>query len=130
MKRKKWNKKGLLGNLIGGFIAILIAVTLIPVIAEKVKEAQVDGSINATSPMAQTLLNLTPVVFGITILLLGIGIAIQALRDVGLGESSDVAPIQIKKSKPKKQTYLQYVQERLAVEREFRRERGIFWWLK
>lgn len=39
LSKKKINKKGLLGNLIGGFLVILIGFTLIPTIAQQVNLA-------------------------------------------------------------------------------------------
>lgn len=122
------NKKGMLGNIIGGFIVILIGITLIPVISQKVQDARAQTNVTGG---ASTALGMIPLFFGAVVVFAGIMIAIQGLRSVGLfGGSEDLAPVQIKKPRPKKQTYFGYVQERLAVEREMRKARGFFWWLK
>jgi uncharacterized membrane protein YcjF (UPF0283 family) len=129
MKRKKWNKKGMLGQLIGGFVVILIGVSLMPVISQKVQDVR--AQTNAIG-IESTALGLIPLIFGVTIILTGIMIAIQSLKSARLDELSPewVNDKPIKKPRPKKQTYFQYVQERIAIEREMRRADGIFWWLR
>jgi len=111
------NKQGMINQLIGGFVIVLIGISLVPSISEKVQEAR-----NTTaSSISQTLLSFVPIVFILAIILTGITIAIKAL---GYGGSDEINP------RPKKQTYFQYVQERIAIEKEMRRVNGTFWWLK
>jgi hypothetical protein len=74
-----------LGNIIGGFIAILIGVTLLPTIAQQVGKAS--AQMNVTSPsieMTTTMLKLVPVFFAIALLGIGIAIAYSTLRNTGL----------------------------------------------
>jgi len=74
-----------LGNIIGGFIAILIGVSLLPAIAEQVGQAQ--NQMNITSPSIEittTMLKLVPVFFAIAILGIGIAVAFSTLRNIGM----------------------------------------------
>ena len=82
----------MLGNLIGGFIAILVGVTLIPTVADNVEEANCGGNIiNATlgetcnvSGAASTILSLTTLFFALGIAAAGIAMATQGLQAAGL----------------------------------------------
>ena len=76
-----------LGNLIGGFITILVGVTLIPVIADQVVFVQ-EGS-NSSTPTnvtgaAGTLIGLTTLFFAIGIMAAGIDMAMRGLKNAGL----------------------------------------------
>ena len=70
----------MLGNLIGGFIVILVGVTLIPTIANEVTAAQAGNVTGAAS----TILGLTTLFFALGIASAGIAIAAQGLRAAGL----------------------------------------------
>ncbi len=80
-----------LGNLIGGFITILVGVNLVPIIADSVFGAQ---NFNATGGIdnvdvtgsASTLLGLTTLFFALAIMASAIGVAALALRQAGLIE--------------------------------------------
>ena len=69
----------MLGNLIGGFIVILVGVNLAPTVASQVTTAQVN-----LSGAASTILGLVPLFFNLSIMSAAIGIAVAGLRNVGL----------------------------------------------
>ena len=75
-----------LGNLIGGFITILVGVTLVPVIADQVFEVQngVNNSATNVTGAASTLIGLTTLFFAIGIMAAGIDMAMRGLKDAGL----------------------------------------------
>jgi uncharacterized membrane protein YhaH (DUF805 family) len=70
----------MLGNLIGGFIVILVGVTLIPTVADQVATAQT-GNVTGASA---TILGLTTLFFALAIASAGISIAAQGLRAAGM----------------------------------------------
>ena len=81
----------MLGNLIGGFIAIIVGVTLMPSVADSVVEATdiefvgTDGLVNSTvSGSAATILGLTTLFFALGIASVGIAVAAQGLRAAGI----------------------------------------------
>ena len=71
----------MLGNLIGGFIVILVGTSLAPTVAQQVGIAQSDGNITGAS---DTLLGLTTLFYNLSIASSAIGIAAQGLRNSGL----------------------------------------------
>jgi len=70
----------MLGNLIGGFIVIIIGVNLIGTVADEVKAAQ-DGNVTGA---ASTILGLTPLFFALGIMAAGVALAVGGLRNAGL----------------------------------------------
>lgn len=78
----------MLGNLIGGFITILVGLTLVPTVANTIKAAQyING--NTSRPtnvtgVSATLLGLTTLFFALAIASTGIAIAVQGLKAAGL----------------------------------------------
>ena len=70
----------MLGNLIGGFIVILVGVNLIPTVADQVVSAQ-SGNVTGA---ASTLLGLTTLFFALAIMSSAIGVAAIGLRQAGL----------------------------------------------
>lgn len=70
----------MLGNLIGGFIVIVVGVNLIPSVADQVVSAQAGNVTGASS----TILGLTTLFFALGITSAGIAIAAQGLRAGGL----------------------------------------------
>ena len=70
----------MLGNLIGGFIVIIVGVSLIPSVANEVVAAQAGNVTGAAS----TILGLTTLFFALGIASAGIAIAAQGLRAAGL----------------------------------------------
>ena len=78
----------MLGNLIGGFIVILVGVTLAPTVATEVRGARGNSSgvgegTNITGA-ASTLLNLTTLFYCLAVAAAAIGIMSVGLRQAGL----------------------------------------------
>ena len=79
----------MLGNLIGGFIVILIGVTLAPTVANAIELGQLnesggtDGAINITGSSA-TILSLTTLFYCLAVATTGMGLAMVGLRKGGL----------------------------------------------
>jgi xanthine/uracil permease len=71
----------MLGNLIGGFIVILVGVTLAPTVANEVQGAEDNNNITGA---AQTIVGLTTLFYCLAIASAGIGIATVGLRNSGL----------------------------------------------
>ena len=70
----------MLGNLIGGFIVILVGTTLIGSVADEIVDAQAGNVTGASS----TILGLTTIFFALGIASAGIAIAAQGLRAAGM----------------------------------------------
>jgi len=70
----------MLGNLIGGFIVIIIGVNLIGTVADEVYDAQ-QGNVTGA---ASTILGLTPLFFALGIMSAGVALAVGGLRNAGL----------------------------------------------
>ena len=70
----------MLGNLIGGFIVIIIGVNLIGTVADEVARAQ-NGNVTGA---ASTILGLTPLFFALGIMSAGVALAVGGLRNAGL----------------------------------------------
>ena len=76
-----------LGNLISGFIVILVGVTLIPVLADQVIFAQEGNNASTVTNVtgaASTLIGLTTLFFAIGIMAAGIDMAMRGLKNAGL----------------------------------------------
>ena len=81
----------MLGNLLGGFIVIVVGVNLIPSIADGVAGARY---INGTSTLgtnasyvtgaAGTILSLTPLFFALGIMSAGVALTVGGLRNAGV----------------------------------------------
>lgn len=69
-----------LANLIGGFIVILVGVTLLPTVADEVTAAQ-GGNVTGA---ASTVLDLTIIFFALGIMAAGVSLAVGGLRNAGL----------------------------------------------
>ncbi len=69
-----------LGNMIGGFITIIVGVNLIPTVADQVAAAQ-SGNVTGA---ASTLLDLTTLFFALSIMATAISTGVSALRESGL----------------------------------------------
>lgn len=83
----------MLGNLLGGFIVVLVGVNLIGEVADNVSTAQTnDGSssyadienISTISPTSSTILGLTTIFFALGIMAAGVSLAVGGLRNAGL----------------------------------------------
>lgn len=104
----------MLATLIGAFVVVLIGFSLLPAIAEQINMVMV----NQTGAV-QTLGYLIPGFFALAILTMGIGMAYVGLRNAGLIEEAieDGTYEEEYKAKPHRQTYEEYVAERLRVEK-------------
>ena len=101
----------MIGQLIGSLVAILIAIALFPVIQAEISNTEVTG-------MSKTLLALIPFMFVLSLVGVGFASAYTSLNDAmdsGVYEE-DYNSIQ----EPHKQTYEEYVEERLRVEKMMR----------
>ena len=79
----------MLGNLIGGFIVILVGVTLAPTVADEVALARyVNGNSSAgdtnITGASSTIINLATLFYVLAIASTAIGIATLGLRNAGL----------------------------------------------
>ena len=74
-----------LANLIGGFVVILVGVTLMPVVADLVFDAGSNGS-DATNVTGATLTitNLVVLFYALGVMSAGISLAVQGLKQAGL----------------------------------------------
>jgi hypothetical protein len=70
----------MLGNLIGGFIVILIGVQLLPVIADSIVAAQ-SGNVTGA---ASTILGLTTIFYSLGIMSAGVALAVGGLRNANV----------------------------------------------
>ena len=70
----------MLGNIIGGFIVILVGVNLIPTVADQVEAAQ-NGNVTGA---AAKILDLTTIFFAISIMSAAISVAASGLRNAGV----------------------------------------------
>jgi hypothetical protein len=79
------------------------------------------ASANVTGTLATTVIQYIPLFFGLGIMAMALGIAITSLQEVGiLGEPTEEYREEYEEKKPQlphKQTYEEYVRERLRVER-------------
>ena len=75
----------MIANLIGGFVSILIGVSLIsPISVEVNTVANVNGSLNNASSWGATVLKLVPGFFALSILGIGIAVTYSSLRQAGV----------------------------------------------
>jgi hypothetical protein len=76
----------MLGNLIGGFITILVGTVLMPTVADAIYVATGSGNLSNTNltTTSVTLLNLTTIFYALAIAAAGIAVGTQALREAGL----------------------------------------------
>ena len=77
---KKEYGGGMLGNLIGGFIVIIVGINLISNVQNQVNQINVGNVTGAAS----TILGLTPLFFALGIMAAGIALAMGGLRNSGL----------------------------------------------
>lgn len=75
----------MIANLIGGFVAILIGVSLVGPISTEVNTAAVtDGALYNASSWGATVLNMVPGFFALGILGIGIAVTYSSLRQAGI----------------------------------------------
>jgi len=73
----------MLGNLIGGFIVILVGVTLLPTVADQVAHSSDEAGSNVTGASG-TIVDLCTLFFALGIMSAGVAIAAQGLRAAGM----------------------------------------------
>ena len=79
------NKKGMIAQLVGVFVAILIGVSLLPMITKQVKEATASANMTGTQAQwANTVTSLVPAFFALAIGGTAIAVAASALSNAGL----------------------------------------------
>ena len=106
-KEKGMNKKGMIAQLVGAFVVILVGVSLIPIITKQVdvysQSMNITGTGNITtsgffggnvtsSSWTTTVLNFMPAAFGLAILVAALGMVASTLKSSGLiggGEEPD-----------------------------------------
>lgn len=71
----------MLGNIIGGFIIILVGTSLLPTVAQQVGLAQADGNVTGAS---DTLVGLSTLFFALAIATSAIAVAAVGLQNSGL----------------------------------------------
>ncbi len=77
----------MLGNLLGGFIVILVGVNLLPTVADQIYAVRYNGSgaeVGNVSGASGTILGLTTLFFALGIMSAGVSLAIGGLRNAGL----------------------------------------------
>ena len=75
----------MIANLIGGFVAILIGVSLVGPISTEVNTAAItDGALYNASSWGATVLNMVPGFFALGILGIGIAVTYSSLRQAGI----------------------------------------------
>ena len=80
----------MLGNLIGGFIVIIVGVSLIPTVADNVVLAQTNGSgvkggVGANvSGASATILDLVVLFFALGIMSAGVALTVGGLKNAGI----------------------------------------------
>ena len=75
----------MIANLIGGFVSILVGVSLIGPIAQQVNvTAKTGGDLYNASSWGATVLNLVPGFFALAILGIGLAVTYASLRQAGV----------------------------------------------
>ena len=105
----------MLGKIIGGMIVLMVGITLIPTISSLIKDMNMTGA-------NQVVLGLVPLFFAISILASAIFIVASSLKDAGLISMGDDLGYDedynnLEPEEKHKQTYKEYVRERLAIEK-------------
>lgn len=70
----------MLGNLLGGFIIIIVGVNLLPTVADQVVAARAGNVTGA----AGTIVGLVPLFFALGIMSAGVAITVGGLRNAGV----------------------------------------------
>ena len=75
----------MIANLIGGFISILVGVSLIGPVADEVSVAAGSGTnLTTNTPWGSTVLKLVPGFFALSILGIGVAVTYTSLRQAGI----------------------------------------------
>jgi len=71
----------MLGNLLGGFIIIIVGVNLLPTVANQTKGTQDSGNITGAT---STIVGLIPLFYALGLLSAGVAITVSGLRNAGV----------------------------------------------
>jgi len=75
----------MLGNLLGGFIVILVGVNLLPTVADTVADQSAsDSSLANVSSAGATILGLVTLFYALGIMSAGVALCIGGLRNAGV----------------------------------------------
>jgi hypothetical protein len=78
----------MLGNLIGGFIVILIGVQLLPVVANAISDAlYYSGNLSRPTNVtgaSNTILGLTTIFYALGVMSAGVALAVGGLKNAGV----------------------------------------------
>jgi len=77
----------MLGNLLGGFITIVIGVNLLPTVTDQVYAARYTNNSQAATNVtgaASTIVGLVPLFFSLGILAAGVALVATGMRNAGL----------------------------------------------
>jgi len=72
-----------LGNILGGFITIVIGVNLLPIVANGIASMS-NASVSNVTGASYTILSLTTLFFALGVMTISIGVAVQGLKSAGL----------------------------------------------
>ena len=84
----------MLGNLLGGFIIIIVGVNLLPTVADQVEAGQ-SGNVTGA---AATITDLIPLFFALGIMSAGVAITVGGLRNAGVMWIPLLIPIDMHKN--------------------------------
>ena len=77
----------MLGNLLGGFIVILVGMNLMPTVADQIEAARTgqytDGGTNITGASG-TIVGLVPLFYALGIMSAGVALCVGGLRNAGV----------------------------------------------
>ena len=76
----------MLGNLLGGFIVILVGMNLMPTVADQVEAARTGATNNGTNVTGAsgTIIGLVPLFFALGIMSAGVALCVGGLRNAGV----------------------------------------------
>ena len=112
----------MLGNFIGIFVMILVTISLGPTIQAEVDIAMESPEFDSTDTNLIFLFSNVIWFFYAAVGLMTIGMILSTLRNSGLlgGEYAEEYREEVVKDPNRKQTYKEYVKERLEIERMMR----------
>lgn len=103
-------------KLVGGLVAGVVGISLYPVITEQISFAIAEA--NLVEGYSTKLLELTPHFFLGAVILSVLATIVSAFMDYGMIEVEE--QVEQEYNPNKKQTYKEYVEERLRVERKMK----------
>jgi len=110
----------MLAQIMSAFVMIIVAVSLYPLIVEQVQSVAVQQNATSTSSEFATMaLSTLPLFFAIAMGVAILGVVITTLKGFSdysedYEEENEDIPAE---EKPHKQTYLEYVKERIAAQK-------------